>query len=183
VVILAASIAGVQSYVAAQNQTTPVLVLAHGVGWGHRLTEGDLAVYPETLDEHVEKVEPWEVHDVVGQFAARDLTYGKLLTHQDLSNTRPPGAGEVVVAVLLKPGASPAMGVRADAKVLLTPTATANSTTPAIAPVSGVVLDSGAPSSDGSVVVDVIVNSVQAGIASPAGTGQVVLSLLPERSQ
>jgi hypothetical protein len=182
VVILAGSIAGVQTYVAAQNQATPVLVLAHGVGWGQRLTESDFAVYPVVLDEHVEKVEPWELHDVVGQYAARDLSYGKLLTHQDLWNTQPPGPGEVVVAVLLRPGASPATGVRPQAKVLLTPTSTGNSTTPAVLPASGVVLDSGGPSTDGSVVVDVIINSAQANIAGPAGVGQIVLSLLSERS-
>jgi len=178
VVILAGSLAGVQAYVVAQNQTTPVLALARDVGWGHQLTAGDLAVAAVIPDVHVQTIDAGERDHVLGQTAAHTLTAGTLLTRAELTGARVPAAGQVVVGVLLKPGGLPAKGVRPEDRVLLTPTTTATSSTTEVAPVTGLVLDSGNPNADGSVVVDVIVNGTQNSIAAPAGSGQVVLSLL-----
>jgi len=178
VVILAGSLAGVQAYVLAQNQTTPVLALARDVGWGHQLTDGDLAVAAVIPDERVRTIDAAERDHVLGQTAAHALTAGTLLSHAELTGVRVPAAGQVVVGVLLKPGGLPAKGVRPQDRVLLTPTTTATSSTTEVAPVIGLVLDAGSPNADGSVVVDVIVNSAQNAIAVPAGSGQVVLSLL-----
>jgi hypothetical protein len=178
VVILAASLTGVQAYVVAQNQTVPVLALARDVGWGHRLADGDLVVAQVIPDEHVRTVDAGERDQVVGQTAVRTLTGGTLLARAELTTARVPAAGQVVVGVLLKPGGLPASGVRPQDRVLLTPTATATSSGTEVASVIGVVLDSGSPNPDGSVVVDVIVNGAPNPIAAPAGSGQVVLSLL-----
>ncbi|MFI9388548.1 hypothetical protein [Kutzneria sp. NPDC052558] len=177
VVILAGSLAGVQAYVVAQNQTIPVLALARDVGWGHRLVDGDLVVAQVIPDEHVRTVDAGERDQVLGQTAVRTLAAGTLLARAELTTARVPAAGQVVVGVLLKPGGLPAAGVRPQDRVLLTPT-TASSGMEVVAPVIGVVLDSGSPNADGSLVVDVIVDGAPNPIAAPAGVGQVVLSLL-----
>jgi hypothetical protein len=176
--ILAGSLAGVQVYVVAQNQTTPVLALARDVGWGHQLTEEDLVVAAAVPDAHLQTIAAGDRAQVVGQVAAHTLAAGTLLTRPELTTVRVPAAGELVVGVLLKPGGLPATGVRPEDRVLLTPTTASGSTGTAEVPsAQGVVLDAGAPSSDGSVVVDVVIEGSQAAIAGPAGAGQVVLSL------
>lgn len=177
-VILAGSLAGVQTYVVAQNQTTLVLALAHEVGWGHQLTEGDLVVAAVVPDVHVQMIAAVDRAQVVGRLAAHTLAAGTLLTRAELTTVRLPAAGELVVGVLLKPGGLPAAGVRPEDRVLLTPTTVSGSTGTAEVPSArGVVLDAGVSSSDGSVVVDVVIEGAQAAIAAPAGAGQVVLSL------
>ncbi len=177
VVILAGSITGVQAYVSGQNATVPVLVLARDVGWGHPLADGDLAVAAAVPDEYVRTIGAADRDRVVGQVAVHTLTAGTLLTRAELTTGRVPAAGQVVVGVLLKPGGLPAKGVRPEDRVLLTPTP-ASSTASPTAPATGIVLDSGSPTADGSVVVDVVIDGTQNAIVVPAGAGQVVLSLL-----
>jgi len=177
VVILAGSLAGVQAYVAAQNQTAPVLALARDVGWGRQLVDGDLVVAAAIPDEHVRTIDAGDRDHVLGRVAAYTLAAGTLLTQAELTTERVPAAGQMVVGVLLKPGGLPAQGVRPQDRVLLTPTS-ASSTAQLTAPASGIVLDSGSPTADGSVVVDVVIDGAHNAIAVPAGAGQVVLSLL-----
>jgi hypothetical protein len=169
---------GVQAYVLAQNQTTPVLALVHDVGWGHSLGDGDLAVAAMVPDEHLQASAADDRAGVVGQIAAHTLSAGTLLTRGELTTLRVPSGGQIVVGVLLKPGGLPAKGVRPEDRVLLTPASTGSSTSSEVAPVSGIVLDSGSPNTDGSVVVDVVVDRASGAIAGPAGAGQVVVSLL-----
>jgi hypothetical protein len=177
-VILAGSLAGVQAYVLVQKQTTPVLALAHDVGWGHPVGDGDLVVAAAVPDEHVQMVAAGDRDGVVGQIAAHTLSAGTLLTRGELTMLRVPSGGQIVVGVLLKPGGLPAKGVRPEDRVLLTPASTSGSTSPEMGQVSGVVLDAGSPNTDGSVVVDVVVDGARSAIAGPAGAGQIVLSLL-----
>lgn len=178
VVLVAGSLAGVQSYVTAQNQTVPVLVLAREVGWGRALTDGDLAVTGAVPDAHLRPVDAADRGQVLGHFAAHTLSAGVLLTGADLTTARMPGPGQLVVGVLLKPGAVPAKGVHPEDRVLLTPTVATTTTGATQAPpTTGTVLDAGTPAADGSLVVDVVVESSQVAIAGPAGGGQVVLSL------
>jgi len=178
VVILAGSITGVQTYVLAQNQTTPVLVLARDVSWGHQLGGGDLAVADVLVDERVPTIGADQRERVVGQIAAHTLTAGSLLTQAGLTADRVPGPGQLVVGVLLKPGGIPARGAHPGDAVLLTPTASAGDTAASVAAVRGTALDAGPAAADGSVTVDVVVDAAQRDIAAPAGAGQVVLSLL-----
>lgn len=176
--ILAGSIAGVQTYVVTQNQTTSVLVLTRDVGWGQALADADLAVAEAVPDEHLQMVDAGDRARVVGRFASHTLAAGTLLTRAELTTARVPGAGELVVGVLLKPGGLPAQGVKPEDRVLLTPTTAASSTgTAEVLPAPGVVLDAGSPDADGSMVVDVVIEGARAAIAAPAGAGQVVLSL------
>ena len=177
-VIRAGSIAGVQAYVAAQNQTAPVLALARDVGWGHQLVAGDLVVAAAIPDEHVRTFDAGDRDRGVGQVAAYTLAAGTLLTRAELTTARVPAAGQMVIGALLKPGGLPAQGARPGDRVLLTPTPSSSSTASPAAPAMGVVLDSGSPAADGSVVVDVVIDGAHNAIAVPAGAGQVVLSLL-----
>lgn len=176
--MLAGSLAGVQAYVAAQNQTAPVLALARDVGWGHQLVDGDLVVAAAIPDEHVRSIDAGDRDRVLGQVAAYTLAAGTLLTPAELTSARVPVAGQMVVGVLLKPGCVPALGVRPQDRVLLTPNPSAGATSAPVASASGVVVGAGSPTADGSVVVDVVIDSASNAIAVPAGTGQVVLSLV-----
>ncbi|REH28634.1 SAF domain-containing protein [Kutzneria buriramensis] len=173
--LVAGSLAGVESYVTAQNQTSSVLVLAREVGWGHALTDEDLEVAGAVQDEHLHAIDAMDRAQVVGQVAAHTLPAGTLLTRAELTTARVPGVDQVVTGVLLKPGMVPARGVHPEDRVLLTPTTSEATQVP---PTVGRVLDAGTSAADGSVVVDVVVPTAQVAIATPAGAGQVVLSLL-----
>lgn len=88
------------------NTRTPAVVVTAPVAHGSELTRADLAVTEVAVDRGVATI--GSLDEVVGRFAASDLTPGELLAPGDVAtDDLLVTAGESVVGLLLEPGAYP----------------------------------------------------------------------------
>jgi hypothetical protein len=188
-VALAVALAGAGVLVSAAvyqrtDRQVPVVVVTSGVPAFGVLTNSDIGIADVSVPGGVHVIPASQLGQVAGQIAAVTLRPGTLLAPGDLSAAQPPGPGQVLIPIPLKPESLPASGLAAGDQVLIiaTPgdqgqssssTAAPALTTPARAMVAAVDLST---DQDGFDVVDVLVAaSAGADVASQVSTGQFAL--------
>jgi len=168
----------------ATNRRVLVLVADANVPAGTLIKASDLGTASVSAGSGVQMIPASQMRQVIGQVAGTALHPGMLLAAAELATSRPPGYGQVLVPLPVRPSALPASGLQAGDHVLVVTTPGAqgqsSSTTAAptlTVPVAGVVeAVSTAVSSDGFGIVDVLVPAKNgAGLAAQASTGEFAL--------
>lgn len=169
------------------NHQVPVLVVSTPVAAGSMVTSADLSTVTVAAGSGVQMVPARQESQVIGLVAATNLTQGSLLTASDLTRSLPPGPGQVLVPVALKPSQLPASGLGAGDHVVVVwaPTGSSNSAASVSAPrnYDAVVEDvTGGPDQDGLDVVDLLVPVANGpGLAKEAASGDIVLTVLSRK--
>lgn len=166
------------------NTRVPVIVLTANVPAGTVITASDLGTADVSASAGVQVIPARQMSQVIGQVAGTSLHPGMLLAASELATVRPPAAGEVLIALPIKPSFVPASGIGAGDHVLIeaTPGAQGQSGSSSGAgalatPVAGIVEAVNlVPDADDFDVIDVLVarNSGDA-VAAAASTGQIAL--------
>jgi hypothetical protein len=149
-----------------------VLAVVKPVSYGQKITAGDLGVARVASDPNLDPIAASQESQVVGQVAAANLAPGTLLVRGDLSSTPIPGTGQTVAYVPISDTRISTAGLAAGQQVVLvyapstagtsvTPTGSAGSSTSA-STINGTVLAVAAPTSDGTIIVTVIVSTTDA---------------------
>jgi hypothetical protein len=186
---LAAAMAGAGVLVSATvyrqaSHSEPVVVVTAPVPPGAVITAADLATADVRVPAGVHVIPGSQLARVSGDVAAVGLRPGTLLAPADLTTSLPPGPGQDLVAIAVKPEALPASGLAAGDHVLIVATPgdqgqAGTSSLPASlpSPVAGVVeAVSTVTDQQGFDVVDVLVaKAVAVAVAGQASTGQVAL--------
>ncbi len=183
IALIGAGVLGSVALYTAADRRAAVLVATANVPAGGVIAAGDVGVASVAAGPGVQLIPAAQLRQVIGQVAGTALHPGMLLTAAELGALRPPGPGQVLVPLGLRPSLLPASGLGPGDRVLVVATPGAqgqpgSSAPPAlIAPVAGVVeAVSAGPDADGYVVVDVIVAAADgAALAEQASTGQVAL--------
>jgi hypothetical protein len=172
--------------VSAAGHRLPVLALARPVPAGEPISTADLAVAHVAADPALHPIPASEEGTVTGRLAAVDLRPGTLLTRDELSTVGIPAAGQALIGVSLKPGQLPARQLARGDRVLAvqtvgqTPGQDPAGVKAAGAGLPAVVGEVGAAASDGTAVVDLVVNQGDGpGLAQAASAGRLYLVLLP----
>lgn len=162
------------------DQTVAVLVVAQPVPAGQVITSADLRVATVVPDAGVRLVATSQADTVVGRTAAVPLVAGALLSPDQVGPAAWPAAGEAVVALPLKPGRIPA-GIAPGARVrVLTVTTDGGAATSADRGQAGVVatvveVSREQVDASGTVVVSLLLNGADAGVAAAGGEATLVL--------
>jgi hypothetical protein len=181
--VCAGILASVALYSAA-NHRVPVLVVTANVPAGARIGAADIAVASILPGAGVDVIPAGQLRQVVGQVAGSALHPGMLLAVSELATAQPPGPGQVLVPLPMRPSLLPASGLGPGDRVLIVATpgaqgqAGTSAAAPAMAsPVAGVVeAVSAGPDADGYQVVDLLVAAARgAALAEQASTGQISL--------
>jgi hypothetical protein len=186
VLLIGAGVLGSAALYVRQNHQVPVLLVIASVPAGSVVTSADIGTTTVAAGPGVQVIPARQLQQVVGLVAATALRPGTLLASSELTTAAPPGAGQVLVPVALKPSALPAEGLAPGDHVLVVATPAAPGSGAAggagaaqilARPVGAVVLRVGAgPTQDGLVVVDLLVAYPDgAPLAEAAATGQVAL--------
>ena len=168
----------------AVSGTHPYLAVYKPIALGSKITADDLQVVSISHATGLNPIPGDEMNQVVGKYARVELVAGTLLTPQDLTDQAPPGPGQALVGLNLKPGQRPNRELHAGDQVLVVelpqPGATTAGGTPAQpVQVQGTVVDVAAVKDDGSQVVDVSVGSGDfAGVAAAANDGRAAIALV-----
>jgi hypothetical protein len=166
------------------SHSEPVVVVTASIPPGAVITAADLTTADVRVPAGIHVIPGAQLAQVSGAIAAVSLRPGTLLAPADLTTSLPPGPGQDLVAIAVKPEALPASGLVAGNRVLIVATPgdqgqAGTSSLPASlpAPVAGVVeAVSTAVDQQGFDVVDVLVaKSVAVAVAAQASTGQVAL--------
>ncbi|MGP4115284.1 SAF domain-containing protein [Streptomyces sp. 4N509B] len=107
VLLVVGCAAGGVVWAAEWGQREPVLVLAHPVQAGQRLSAGDLREVSLAVEGGVAVLAAEEAGDVEGRVVAFSLPGGTLLTEELLGPAEVPGPGQAVAAVGLEAGQFP----------------------------------------------------------------------------
>ncbi len=179
--------AGVLASTAVYERTdrqVPVVVVTAGVPAGAVISAADVATADVSVPSGVHVIPGSQLGQVAGQVAAVTLTPGTLLAPADLTGAQPPGPGQVLVAVPVKPESLPASGLQPGDRVLIVGTPgdqgqSGNSGQAAAlqSPVAGTVeAVNTVTDQDGFDVVDLLVPpSAGVAVAAQASTGQIAL--------
>jgi hypothetical protein len=179
--------AGVLASAAVYGSTdsrVPVLVITADVPAGSVITAADVGTASVSVGAGVQVIPARQMPQVVGQIAGTSLHPGMLLAASEIASVRPPGPGEVLIALPIKPSYVPASGIGPGDHVLIEATPGAQGQTGSSggaaslpSPVAGVIeAVSLAPDADGFDVVDVLVaRSSGDAVAAQASTGQIAL--------
>lgn len=166
----------------ATNHRVPVLVAQAYVPAGAPIRATDLGTASVAVGPGVQFIAAAQLRQVVGQVAGTTLHPGMLLTAAELTTSRPPGYGRVLVPLPVRPSELPASGLQPGDRVLVVATPgdqgqPGSAGAPALsAPVAGVVEAVAAAGIDGFGVVDVLVPTrTGPGLAAQASTGQFAL--------
>ena len=171
----------------ATNYRVPVLMVTANVQAGTVITAADIGTASVAAGPGVGTVPASQRSQVIGQVAGSALHPGMLLTPAELGTARPPGPGQVLVPLPMRPSVLPASGLAPGDQVLVVATAGAQgqaepATSAAVltAPVAGVIeAVSPAANADGLVVVDVLVIAGKGpAVAEQASTGQISLIVM-----
>jgi hypothetical protein len=148
------------------------------------ISASDVSIADVTVPAGVHVIPGSELAQVSGEIAAVALRPGTLLAPSDLTAAQPPGPGQVLVAVPVKPESLPASGLSSGDRVLMVATpgdqgqsASSSTAPPLTAPVAGVVeaVDL-VTDQDGYDVVDLLVPAANGdAVAGQASTGQFAL--------
>ena len=182
VAMIGAGIVASTAVYTATNHRVQVLVAQANVPAGALIRPGDLGTSSVAAGPGVQFIPAAQLRQVVGHVAGTALHPGMLLTAAELATTRPPGYGQVLVPLPVRPSALPASGLQPGDRVLVVATPGnqgqpgSASATALSAPVAGVVEAVAAAGTDGFGVVDVLV-PVRTGarLAAQASTGQFAL--------
>ncbi|KFU78445.1 hypothetical protein SAMN04489729_6886 [Amycolatopsis lurida] len=162
------------------DRTVPALVLARDVGASQPFVESDLATVDLVPDHDVRFIRASDRAAVIGRAPAVGLQKGTLLAAASLIPEGVPGPAFQVVGLRVEAGHRPSQPLWPHARVCVSPLPQAlpcDSFPPVgsvfVAQVAGV----GLPDSDGTVVVDVIVDPEHIGPALTAASGSVIISL------
>jgi hypothetical protein len=114
-------VGGLATFVGAQVLTrhTQVLVVAKNVPVGARITGDDLAVANLSPDGVLSPIPASQRGEVIGQYAQVGLVEGSTLTRGEVGPDNGFAAGQMLVALPLKPGQFPAQGLSPGQKVLI----------------------------------------------------------------
>jgi hypothetical protein len=184
VALVGAGILASTAVYSATNRTVPVLVAEANVPPGALIKASDLGTASVSVGRGVQVIPASQVRQVVGQVAGTALYPGMLVTAAELATSRPPGYGQVLVPLPVRPSVLPASGLRAGDHVLVVATPGAQGqpgstiAAPALrVPVAGVIeAVSTAVSTDGLGVVDVLVPARSGtSLAAQASTGEFAL--------
>lgn len=188
-IALAAAMAGAGVIVSAAlyqraEHQVPVVMVTADVPAGAVIAAHDLATTGVATAPGIHVVPAAQLGQVSGQVAAVALRAGTLLAPADLTTAQPPGPGQQLVPVAVKPSVLPASGLFAGDHVLIVATpgdqgepgsgtgaGTLASPVPAVVAAVNTATDSG-----GFDVVDLLVKPAQgAAVAEQVSTGQFAL--------
>lgn len=170
-------------YQRADHQVPVVMVIAR-VPAGRVITPADLGTASVLVPAGVHVIPARQLGQVSGDTAAVALQPGTLLAPTDLTTAQPPGPGQELVPVAVKPSLLPATGLTAGDQVLFVATpgnqgqpGTSAGAAALAAPVPAAVAGlNDIASSDGFDVVDLLVSAaVGPQVAEQASTGQFAL--------
>jgi SAF domain len=170
-------------YAQASHQV-PVVVVTAAVPTGAVITSGDLGTADVAVPAGVPVIAASQLGQVSGQTAAESLQPGMLLAPAQLTTARPPGPGQVLVPVPLKPESLPASGLAPGDQVQVIGTpgdqgqpGSSSTATLLPAPVPAVVeAVSTVTDEDGYDVVDLLVAKQEGEpVAAQASTGEIAL--------
>ncbi len=179
--------AGVLASTAVYERTdsqVPVVMVTAAVPAGAVISAADVATTDVSVASGVHVIPASQLGQVAGQTAAVALTPGTLLAPADLTAAEPPGPGQVLIAVPVKPESLPASGLQPGDRVLIAATpgdqgqsGDSGQATSLQAPVAGLVeAVNTVTDEDGFDVVDVLVPaSAGVPVAAQASTGQIAL--------
>jgi hypothetical protein len=179
VALICAGIVASTAVYSATNHRVPVLVAQANVPAGAIIRASDLGTAPVSAGPGVQFIPAAHLRQVIGQVAGTALHPGMLLTPAELAVTRPPGYGQVLVPLPVRPSMLPASGLRPGDHVLVVATP-GDQGQPGLAgapqlsaPVAGEVEAVAGAGTDGFAVVDVLVPArTGADLAAQASTGQ-----------
>ncbi len=166
------------------NTRVPVLVVTAAVPAGAVIKASAVGTAEVSVGSGVQLIPASQLDQVVGQIAGTSLHPGMLLAASELTTLRPPGPGEELVPLPLKPSILPASGIGPGDHVQIEATpgdqgqSGSSTGTPSLtSPVAGVVESVNlVPDTDGFDVVDVLVARGSADeLAAQASTGQIAL--------
>lgn len=179
--------AGVLASAAVYERTdrlVPVVVVTAGVPAGAVISAADITTADVSVPSGVHVIPGSQLGQVGGQTAAVALTPGTLLAPADLTRAQPPGPGQVLVAVPVKPESLPASGLEPGDQVLVVGTpgdqgqsGNSGQAAPLQSPVAAIVAAvNTVTDQDGFDVVDLLVPpSAGVSVAAQASTGQIAL--------
>ncbi|MGP4102911.1 SAF domain-containing protein [Nonomuraea sp. KM90] len=162
----------------------PVLVITRDLALGQPITAENVSIAMVGGDESVAMVRGEDLHKVIGMRAAVDLMSGTLLQHRMVTDQVTPLADQQLIPIAVKPSRLPARGLRPGDRLSVmfrpeNPTAAAQEPSGSV---EAVVDHTKGPDNDGLMVVDVLVNRLDAAKLGPmAADGQVALALMPRR--
>lgn len=162
------------------KDTVPVVVVAADVPRGEVITQAALGTAEITLDPGLDTVPAEESAQLVGKRAAVDLAAGGILTPGSVTDTSIPAEGESVVGVAVTPAQMPVEPLQAGALVRVVVTPRAQEDLPGSVPdtVAARVLQVGATTDSGQIVVDVLVKDTSAAtLAALVATGRIAIVL------
>jgi len=162
----------------------PVVMVTSGVPAYGVITARDVGIADVTVPAGVHVIPRSQLGQVAGELAAVTLRPGTLLAPADLTAAQPPGPGQVLVPVPVKPESLPASGLAPGNRVLIVATpgdqgqgassggaVSLTSPVPAVVEAVNLVTDQ-----DGFDVVDLLVASTAGqAVAAQASTGQFAL--------
>jgi hypothetical protein len=166
------------------NHQVPVVLVTTAVPAGAVITATDVTTTTVAAGPGIQLIPGRQLQQVIGHVAATSLEPGTLLAASELTTAQPPGPGQRLVPVPVRPSTLPASGLFPGDQVLAvaTPGAQGQAGTAGTAPVltqpvPGVVEKvSTVPDEDGFDVVDLLVpDSGAIGLAEQASTGQIAL--------
>ena len=174
---------GTATLVGRAGDRVEVLAVARDVPAGQPVQAGDLAVARVPVDPALRPVRAGRRDGAVGMRAAVPLRAGSLLTDTQLTDRRPPEAGQQLVGLPLRSGQMPARGLAPGDRTLVVPVPGNDGGTEARMdppPVAATVVGVGDRDEDGVTTVDVAVpDTAGPGLAELASTGRVAVLLLP----
>jgi len=166
------------------DHLVPVVMVTSAVPAYGVIGSSDVGIADVTVPAGVHVIPGSQLGQVAGELAAVSLRPGTLLAPADLTSAQPPGPGQVLVPVPVKPETLPASGLVPGDRVLVVATpgdqgqqasstgaASLTSPVPAVVEAVNLVTDQ-----DGYDVVDLIVASSNGqAVAAQASTGQFAL--------
>lgn len=162
------------------GQASSVIAVAREVPWGQAITAADLVEARVSIDPALAPIPYGERDELIGMVAATTLKPGSLLTRDALTARRLPPAGQQLVGVGVSAVQLPTTPLRPGDDVLLVPVAAGGGAGPpaaaASAAVEATVVQSGPPRTDGSRVVDVLVDAADGpDVAARAAAGLIAI--------
>jgi hypothetical protein len=161
-----------------------VVMVTRQVSSGGVIAAADLGTTSISVGTGIRVIPARQLAQVVGEIAAVGLRPATLLAPADLTKAQPPGPGEVLVPVSVKPSAVPASGLLPGDHVLVVATpgdqgqAGSSAGPPSLtAPMPAVVeAASDIPDADGFDVIDLLVSGTSGpALAEQVSTGQFAL--------
>jgi hypothetical protein len=158
------------------DRQVPVLLVIAPVPAGDTVSAADLGTATVAAGPGIRLIPARQLRQVVGLVAAGPLQPGTLLAPSELTSALPPGSGQVIVPVAVKPSMLPASGLAGGDQVLLVPVPGAQPAAlgrPVAAVVQAVTTT---PDQDGSDVIDLLVAGRSGpALARQAASGQLAL--------